>query len=133
MERRRVPSYFCGGHKPIRPRLNNYLFLLITGYDKAYNGKQGKNWSATTSSNKKGQVIDGIWGTEDIHVSDVGYIMFNQGPYSYHILLWVSILHLEAFVEEKLPIRSRAACKLRMQHPRGQGRHIPQLRILPRQ
>ena len=87
----------------------------------------------TTRSNNKGQAIDGIWGTEGIHILSGVYLTYNKGPWYDHILIWVRIYHSGYFGKGKPPIRPPEERKLWTQHTRVQGNHIPRLRILLRQ
>ena len=75
----------------------------------------------TTIANKMKQAIYGIWGSQGIIISQVGYFPYHFGPKSDQRLLWIKTPHLVAFGEKKPPLRSPEARRLILHYPRGQG------------
>ena len=80
----------------------------------------------------KGHVIDGIWGTEGLHISAGGYLTFNRVISSDHRLLWVFIPLTEAFRGDNPPFRVPSTKKLRLNHSKGQSKYMLKMRLLTR-
>ena len=60
-------------------------------------------WDQETQEEKKKQTIDGIWGSKGIKIYQGGYLPYQFGPKSDHIILSIKIPHLVAFGEKNHP------------------------------
>ena len=92
--------------------------------------QHGRYGPMTKISNKKGQAINGIWASQGIIISQVGYLPFQYGHKSDHRILCIKISHDIAFGENKAPYRSPAARRLRLDHIRYQKKYTINLRLL---
>ena len=92
--------------------------------------KHGGQGPETKQSKKKVQAIDGIWASQGTIISQGGYLNFNDGPKSYHRLLWIKISHETAFVKNKALYRSPAARRLRLHHTIDQMKYTYKLILM---
>ena len=83
------------------PRKKIRNFATELGLRELFTYTHGLEVPGTTITNKKKQAVDGIWGYQDITISQGGYIPYYFGPKSDNILIWIKIPHLVAF--EKKP------------------------------
>ena len=70
---------------------NIRIFMANLGLTEMTTNEYGRQGPETTRSNKKGQTINGIWASQVIIISQVGYLTFHNSPKSHHRLLWIKI------------------------------------------
>ena len=65
-------------------------FFAKIGLREIITEKYGTEGPGTTRSNKRNNVIDGIWGSPGLSTTSCGYPV-HYAITSYHILIWVKI------------------------------------------
>ena len=70
-----------------------------------------------TIQNQKSHAINTIWGSQVLHISEVGYLPFYQGTRYDHKLILIKLSNKSAFDNIFPPSRSPSDWKLRLHHP----------------